>query len=211
MSRTWCTLMFWTRQRRQQAQMRETRRWVEGIEQERARFACELHDGACNDLLAIGMQLRGDQPNVQEVNQQIGTLRAQLRNLSHELMPPQFKDGVRLDQALAYYLSHIDGPKVDFQANGQGWDTIPSETAYQVYRITQEAIGNIITHQPDAQVEISLTPSRLHVVSTGKMMQGDGNGIGLHSMRNRAKSINATLNTSSMEDRFLLTLDFGSD
>lgn len=203
-------LALWTRQRRQQAQMRETRRWVEGIEQERARFARELHDGACNDLLAIGMQLRANKPDVQEVNQQIGTLRAQLRNLSHELMPPQFKDGVRLDEALNYYLSHIDSPKVEFQANGQGWDTIPGETAYQVYRITQEAIGNIITHQPDAQVNISLTPSRLNVVSTGKMVQGDGSGIGLHSIRNRAESINATLKTSSQEDTFLLTLDFGN-
>lgn len=117
---------------------------------------------------------------------------------------------IRLDQALAYYLSHIDGLKVDFHADGQGWDTIPSETAYQVYRITQEAIGNIITHQPDAQVKISLTPSRLNVVSTGKMVQGDGRGIGLQSMLNRAESINAELKTSSQENTFLLTLDFGN-
>lgn len=199
-------LMFWTRQRRQQAQMRETRRWVEGIEQERTRFARELHDGACNDLLAIGMQLHGAKPDVQEVNQQIGILRAQLRNLSHELMPPQFKDGVRLDQALAYYLSHIDGPKVDFQANGQGWDTIPSETAYQVYRITQEAIGNIITHQPEAQVQVNLTPSSLDIISRGTMLQGDGTGIGIQSMKNRADSIGATLATSVKEGVFSLAL-----
>ena len=201
-------LALWIRQRRARAQVRETRRWVEGIEQERARFARELHDGACNDLLAIGMQLRADTPDVQGVNQQIGTLRAQLRNLSHELMPPQFQDGVRLDEALGYYLSHIETPKVDFSADGDGWEQIPADKAYQVYRITQEAIGNIITHQPDAQVQVRLTPERLEVLSTGSMQQGDGTGIGLQSMQGRAESIGAALNTATQGDTFSLTLDF---
>lgn len=201
-------LALWTRQRRAQAQMRETRRWVEGIEQERARFASELHDGACNDLLAIGMQLRGDSPDVQEVTRQVGTLRASLRNLSHELMPPQFQDGVRLDEALGYYLSHIDSPKVDFHADGTGWDQIAPDTAYQVYRITQEAIGNIITHQPEATVTVDLTPGSLNITSVGTMQPGDGNGIGLQSMKTRADSIAATLKTATHGDTFALTLNF---
>ena len=201
-------LALWARQRRQQAQMRETRRWVEGVEQERARFARELHDGACNDLLAIGMRLRGENPNVQDVGQQIGTLRASLRNLSHELMPPQFTDGVRLDKALGYYLSHIDGPKVDFHTEGDGWQQVPADTAYQIYRITQEAIGNIITHQPDATVKVDLIPGRLGIVSTGPMVKGDGKGIGLQSMKDRADSIGASFTTTSQGDTFTLTLGF---
>lgn len=199
-------LALWTRQRRQQATMRETRRWVEGIEQERARFARELHDGACNDLLAIGMQLHGDKADTAQISQQISTLRATLRNLSHELMPPQFKDGVRLDQALEYYLSHIDSPKVDFHAEGDGWESIPADTAYQVYRITQEAIGNIITHQPGAHVQVNLSPTRLDIISTGTMQQGDGTGIGLQSMKDRASSIGATLDTDVHDDTFALAL-----
>lgn len=199
-------LALWTRQRRQQATMRETRRWVEGIEQERARFARELHDGACNDLLAIGMQLHGDKADTAQIGQQISTLRATLRNLSHELMPPQFKDGVRLDQALEYYLSHIDSPKVDFHAEGDGWESIPADTAYQVYRITQEAIGNIITHQPGAHVQVNLSPTRLDIISTGTMRQGDGTGIGLQSMKDRASSIGATLDTDVHNNTFALVL-----
>lgn len=199
-------LALWTRQRRQQATMRETRRWVEGIEQERARFARELHDGACNDLLAIGMQLHSDKADTAQIGQQISTLRATLRNLSHELMPPQFKDGVRLDQALEYYLSHIDSPKVDFHAEGDGWENIPADTAYQVYRITQEAIGNIITHQPGAHVQVNLSPTRLDIISTGTMQQGDGTGIGLQSMKDRASSIGATLVTDVHDDTFALVL-----
>ena len=199
-------LALWTRQRRQQATMRETRRWVEGIEQERARFARELHDGACNDLLAIGMQLHGDKADTAQIGQQISTLRATLRNLSHELMPPQFKDGVRLDQALEYYLSHIDSPKVNFHAEGDGWESIPADTAYQVYRITQEAIGNIITHQPGAHVQVNLSPTRLDIISTGTMQQGDGTGIGLQSMKDRASSIGATLDTDVHDGTFALAL-----
>ena len=33
-----------------------SKRYIEGMEKERERFARELHDGACNELLAIGLR-----------------------------------------------------------------------------------------------------------------------------------------------------------
>ncbi len=201
-------LMVWIRQRQGQARMRETRKWVEGIEQERARFAREIHDGACNDLLAIGLKLRGEHPDLQETTRQVSTLRASLRNMSHEMMPPQFEQGIRLDEALDYYLSHIEGPKVDLHAQGDGWDQIPASTAYQVYRITQEAIGNIITHQQDATVNVNLSPTRIQITSQGTTVESNDSGIGMQSMRNRADSIGATLSTEHTDDTFTLILDF---
>lgn len=201
-------LMVWIRQRQGQARMRETRKWVEGIEQERARFAREIHDGACNDLLAIGLKLRGEHPDLQETTRQVSTLRASLRNMSHEMMPPQFEQGIRLDEALDYYLSHIEGPKVDLHAQGDGWEQIPASTAYQVYRITQEAIGNIITHQQDATVNVNLSPTRIQITSHGTTVESNDSGIGMQSMRNRADSIGATLSTEHTDDTFTLILDF---
>lgn len=207
-------LLLYLRQRRQQTQMRETRRYVEGIEQERARFARELHDGACNELLSIGMQLHAPSPDVTEVNGQITTLRAQLRNLSHELMPPQFADGVRLDEALAYYLSHLDKPSVNFRVEGESFEHVPVNVAYQYYRIAQEAIGNIIVHQPEAQVRATLLYNKPHlqfnITSQGNIISGDGNGIGLQSITDRAKSIQATLTTKHDESSYTINLDYGT-
>ena len=213
-------LSLWMRSRRRQAKLRETRKYVEGIEQERTRFAHELHDGACNELLAIGMQLNTRQPAdefVTRIHNQVTTLRAYLRNLSHELMPPQFANGVCLNEALAYYLSHIEQPQVQFHAEGSGWGQIPPNTSYQIYRIVQEAIGNIIVHQPTAQVHATLIYNKvearpgnrrlqLDITSLGAAIQGDGKGIGLQSIADRASSIGARIDTSYHSEKFTLAL-----
>ena len=197
-------LLLWIRQRRQRAQIQEAQRYIDGIEQERTRFAHELHDGACNELLAMGIQLRADQPDIPEVCKQISALRTTLRHLSHELMPPQFNQGVLLNEALAYYLSHIEKPVVNFKAEGTGWEKIPNNTSYQLYRIVQEAIGNIIVHQSDATADVSLMNNdgalKLFVTSTGEVRQGDGKGIGMQSMRDRVNSIGGTLTTEQKND-----------
>ncbi len=197
-------LLLWIRQRRQRAQIQEARRYIEGIEQERTRFAHELHDGACNELLAMGIQLRASQPDIPEVCRQMSALRDTLRHLSHELMPPQFSQGVLLNEALGYYLSHIERPVVNFRTEGGDWGKIPSNTCYQLYRIVQEAIGNIITHQPDATVEVLLSHQdntlKLLVASKGEVKHGDGRGIGLQSMQDRANSIGGKLTIEQNDD-----------
>ena len=196
-------LLLWIRQRRQRAQIQEAQRYIDGIEQERTRFAHELHDGACNELLAMGMQLRAERPDIPEVCQQISALRTTLRHLSHELMPPQFNQGVLLNEALAYYLSHIEKPAVNFKAEGTGWEKIPNNTSYQLYRIVQEAIGNIIVHQPDATADVSLMNNdgalKLFITSKGEVRQGDGKGIGMQSMRDRVNSLGGTLTTEQKD------------
>ena len=189
-------LLLWMRGRRQRAEMRETQRYVEGIEQERTRFARELHDGACNELLAMGLQLSLPSPDLPLLKSEIKSLRNHLRQLSHELLPPQFSQGVLLNDAVGLYLSHIEGPTVTFQSEGEGWERIPSNTSYHFYRIVQEAIGNVIEHQPEAQVTVSLSLDKdsslqLSVVSQGEFVSGDGRGVGLQSMRDRAASLGA--------------------
>ncbi len=207
-------MVLWIRQRRQQAAMRETRKYVEGIEQERSRFARELHDGACNELLAIGMQLRAPEPDREAIGQQVSTLRTRLRHLSHEFMPPQFAGGVTLPDALSYYLSHIEAPTISFQADGGAWDGLSADTSYQLYRITQEAVGNIIEHQGEqAKATVSLTFNggrpRLTIISDGPAKPGDGSGIGLQSMTDRAASIGYSLSTKQEADRWALTVSCG--
>ena len=203
-------LLLWIRQRRQRAQIHEAQRYIDGIEQERTRFAHELHDGACNELLAMGMQLRATNPDIPEVCQQMSTLRSTLRNLSHELMPPQFNQGVKLNEALAYYLSHIEKPVVTFHAEGDGWATIPNNVSYQLYRIVQEAIGNIIVHQPEAKADVSLISTdgtlELVVTSTGEVKKGESKGIGMQSMRDRANSIGGALSVEQKKDVWSLKL-----
>ena len=63
----------------------------------------------------------------------------------------------------------------------------------------QEAIGNIIVHQPDATADVTLINNdgalKLSVTSKGEVREGDGKGIGMQSMRDRVNSIGGTLTT----------------
>ena len=206
------SLLLWIRQRRQRTRMLEAQRYVAGIEQERDRFAKELHDGACNELLSLGIQLREANPDIPDVCRQMSDLRTTLRHLSHELMPPQFSRGVKLNEALKFYLLHIEKPTVNFKSAGTGWDKIPNAVSFEVYRIVQEAIGNIIVHQPEAVAEVSLElmDGRLSllVASKGKAVEGNGQGIGMQSMSDRARSIGATLTSSLENDVWTLNLHY---
>lgn len=54
----------------------------------------------------------------------------------------------------------------------------------------------------------SLSPTRLDIVLSGKIQNGDGTVIGLMSIKERAESIGATLSTQVKDDTFTVSLDF---
>ena len=192
--------LFWAYRRRQQEQITQTRKYIEGMERERARFARELHDGACNELLGIGMQISSEQTDRTTLSRQIASLRETLRNISHELMPPQFEH-TTLDHTLRHYLKHLSSPhlKVTFKSEGD-FGTVSKHIAYEFYRITQEAMGNIISHAQATEARVSLSHTgsglMLTVTDNGRWEEPTatvGGGIGLQSVGDRAKSIGATL------------------
>lgn len=187
------------RQMRQRAEIDKSRRYVEGIERERARLAREIHDGACNDLLAIGMSLQSADA-AQQARTDIAHLRDTLRQLSHQLMPPQFKFA-NIDELLADLIAHQPDNNViiDYRCSGDP-TTVDDDTAYQLYRITQEAISNVITHSgaTHASVTLAIADSiHLQIIDNGTFT-ADTSGIGIRSMNDRAEAIQAkfTLTTN---------------
>ena len=74
-------------------ELRLARKYIDGVEKERARVARDLHDGICNDLLGIGMQIsamRPCSPEQDKVLSMLEGLRSEVRTISHDMMPPQF-------------------------------------------------------------------------------------------------------------------------
>lgn len=206
--------LFWTYRRRQQEQITQTKKYIEGMERERARFARELHDGACNELLGIGMQINNGQADHSTVSRQIVSLRETLRNISHELMPPQF-DHTTLDDTLRHYLEHLSSPslKVTFKSEGD-FSAIPKHIAYEFYRITQEAMGNIISHAQATEAQVNLSNNGknicLMVTDNGQWAESTtkgGDGIGLQSVGDRAKSIGATITTKRDAERTVMQVE----
>lgn len=196
------TVLIWLNHRRkirrQQTEIDMARKYIDGMESERTRLARDLHDGACNELLAIGMELRDDSTGKDRIISHVQSLRASLRHISHEMMPPSFQY-TELDETLRYYIGQLlkpDSMKIDYRSQGADWDKIPQDVACQLYRITQEAVSNIIRHSAATHAEVGLTFSNggIHLIikDNGKgCEEGVKSRGGVKSMRDRAESVKA--------------------
>ena len=181
---------------------RLTRKYIDGLESERERIAVELHDDVCNTLLAFEMNVRSIIPEDSEaMNEQLELLkgiRERLRNMSHELMPPAFQHAT-IDEMLADYVLHLSLPeymRAEYNSTkGIDWKKIPQDIGFELYRIVQEAVSNVLKHAEATciRVELSLKEECLSV-----FVADDGKGfelnrriksVGLHTMWQRANII----------------------
>ena len=186
-----------------------TQQYIEGLENERARMSKELHDGVCNDLLAIEMNIKNGlgEENTAEL---IKTCRDSVRKISHELMPPEFNYAT-LDEVVKYFINKqkeayrgkVEVEYFSIVENAQ-WTDIPDFMALDIYRIIQEAVGNSLKHSGADKIEVSmkLTGKLLEVIAQddGKYKHSPSKGIGLESIQKRAKAINAKIEIDAKEE-----------
>lgn len=178
--------------------------FIEGQESERSRLAKELHDGVANQLLAVEMKLSTDglTPQAMEL---LNESREQVRHVSHELLPPDFIH-YSLDEILEQYSTQTDGLRkcaVTYTSTPQDadWSCISQTTAKEVFRITQEAVGNALKHSSASMISIGLhldeNQNVMLVVSDNgskAVPESSGaGGIGMTTMQQRAKAIGASL------------------
>lgn len=179
-----------------------TRQYVEGLENERERMSRELHDGVCNDLQAISMQLQGgDAPH--DVSGWIDRCREEVRRISHELMPPEFTYAT-LDEVLRFLVykyaeAHRESVSITYTstAGGGTWTDIPDDVALVTYRIVQEALGNAVRHAAADNIRVKLTfdgsQLQANVSDDGTYRRSGRRGIGLDSMRRRAATVGGSV------------------
>ena len=176
------------------------RQYVEGLESERKRMAAELHDGVCNDLLSIRMNIDNGAP-LDDTAHLIDNCRESLRRISHELMPPEFAFAT-LNEVIRFYVGKQaeahSGVEIAYTPiDCEVIDAIPDSTALVIYRIVQEAVSNALQHSGATKIHVVLHCSdgiRLTVTDNGDYgKNGSHRGMGLDSMRRRANSIGGTL------------------
>lgn len=198
----------------QRALLHEKQSYIDGLENERERIAKELHDGVCNDILASKLLLATDS---RQAETYLNDVWRNVRQLSHELMPPSFEN-VTLDTAVRSYVAtvgnnaqndvklHIDSTFV--------WQLLPQRVAYETYRIIQEATGNAIKHG-NGNIDISLTVKddilRVSIVNAtntpaDSQKQPHGSGIGQQTLQKRADHIGAKLSVKAEGTQHTLTL-----
>lgn len=200
-----------------------TQQYIEGLESERQRMARELHDGVCNDLLAIQMNINAGKPTDSTASM-IDTCRESVRRISHELMPPEFSYAT-LDEVVRFFIAkQADANRgkiifaYDSSAVDSAWTEVSDATALEIYRIIQECVGNAVKHSGATEINVSLhlTNEKLEasIMDNGTYQQiisGGKKGIGLDSIRRRAAVVGSSISMESREPSgttVRLTLNF---
>lgn len=185
------------------------RRFIEGLESERARLARELHDGVCNDLLGVQLALNSGKDNASQMVRHIMT---DIRQISHELMPPRF-NMANVAQILSDYIGHLplSGCQVEFHCtppqDDAQWNEIHTSVSFDTYRIVQELTGNIVRHAKPSFIHINMKRRDGHIYlsveNDGVVSGNEGQGIGMQSISVRVKNLNGEIcHTDSDDGRY---------
>ena len=194
---------------RKEEELKLAQSYIDGLERERTRLAKDLHNGVCNDLLGIGMNMQYMQPtdeSKREILALLEQVRSDVRCISHELMPPKFQVTTLAETVEAYVegLALPASVQLAFSKENEEiqWSQVPEEVSYEVYRIMQELLSNILKHSGATEIDVTLTLKRklltLQISNNGKNYCGDevrGKGIGLTTIQERAKAVGGLFTT----------------
>lgn len=198
---------------------RVARETVDGIleaqEVERSRIARELHDETGSALAAVllGLAAIDETATLPEAHQASAALRETARTtlenigrLAFELRPSaldEFGLGPALKD-LGRGLEEQGGPKVTLKMDRPSDERLPAKVETALFRVTQEALTNIVKHAEAQAVRIIFARRERSLVLT---IEDDGRGfsrarvprgrLGLVGMRERIASVDGALDIQS--------------
>lgn len=187
--------------------------------EERQRLARELHDSVTQTLFSASVlaetavrQRQAQPERVALLIEQLHTLTtgalAEMRVLLLELRPANLEK-VSFEDLLIQLIKSIKGRKVmEIELNfNEGIPPLEADTKIALYRITQEALNNIVKHSSASKAKINVFISRssltLTIVDNGTGFEPQvvgTNSLGLSIMRERAAEIGATLEIHTLPD-----------
>ncbi len=168
-------------------------------EEERKRIRRDLHDGLGPALASLSMNLQiskgfiAKNPTraeemVSASAQSVQDAMSDIRRLVYGLRPPALDD-LGLEGALRQQLGQMLGISTIIYVSAL--EPLPAAVEVAIYRITSEALNNIVKHAKATQVKFNLyhdeTGLLLEITDNGiGLLESRINGIGLQSMRERA-------------------------
>jgi signal transduction histidine kinase len=188
---------------------------LEAQEAERSRIARELHDetGSALTSVLLGLAAIDGAATLPEARQASAALRSKARSalenvgrLAFAIRPPAL-DEFGLAPALKDLSGRLEeqgGPKVELEIDLPAGARLPSKLETTIFRITQEALTNVVKHAEATSVRVAIACRERSVVLTveddgrgfSEGRQADG-GFGLVGMRERVASVNGALHIES--------------
>jgi signal transduction histidine kinase len=190
---------------------------IEAAEQERRRWARELHDDTLQGLAGLGVLLGSAQRarSEDEIRSGIETARehiqdevAKLRLLISELRPAAL-DEIGLRAAVEGLIERTQsggGPSISAAISldsDAGAARLPSEVESTAYRIVQEALTNVAKHAHATEVDVRIEEAdgrlEISVRDDGRGFEPSAPraGFGLTGMRERVEMLGGTLGLES--------------
>jgi signal transduction histidine kinase len=188
---------------------------LEAQEAERSRIARELHDETGSALTAVLLGLAAIDaaatlPEAHEASTALQeTARSTLENVGRLAfgLRPAALDEFGLVPALKDLSGRLEeqgGPKIELEVDLPAGKRLPAKLETAVFRITQEALTNVVKHAEAKTVHIIFACRErsivLRVQDDGRgfsRAKAAGGGLGLVGMRERVASVNGALDIES--------------
>ncbi len=186
-------------ERRQQLESL-SRKLIEGQEAERRAIANELHDDVAQMLFAVKLNLQRSKHDEPENIVLVDGAIARMRNLAQDLHPPLL-DEFGLEASLRWYVER-EAKRAGLASNlalAPLEKRLPVTVEITAFRVTQEALTNVIRHAQARVVDIELSVNgALQLV-----VRDDGRGFDVAAARHRA-ALGGSLGLISMQERVAL-------
>ena len=179
-------------------------RLVEAAATERLRLERDLHDGAQQQIVAVGMRLRSvqrrhpvDDPTHDELDLAVNTLESivdELRRLAHGMRPGMLDDG--LEVALRSLVTNSPVP-VQVEVDETNASEVAVTTAYFV---VAEALANALKHADAScvHVRVGSIDGRLDVEVRDDGNGRAGTGFGLTALQDRVAALDGRFTIESV-------------
>lgn len=190
---------------------------IEAQEAERERIAAELHDSLGQNLLVINNEIQlkahltkepADPDWLMRLSNLVRDAVEEVRHISYNLRPHQL-DRLGLKRAVisvANQIAEVGGLEIALELD-EVEGLLPAKSDIHVFRVVQEALNNVVRHADAGKVRLAMRvdDNRLTVV-----IEDDGvgfqaaedqkfHGMGLKTMRERAKVLGGTLRFETQE------------
>lgn len=178
-------------------------RLVRASFEEQRRLERDLHDGAQQRLVALGMRLRvlqrsGGVPaaaaaDLDAAVAELGTAVAELRRLAHGVRPSALDDG--LPAALSEIAARVPGI-VELEVRAS---EVPDDVAVTAYFVVSEAVANALKHAGAARIRVvaAAVSDQLHVTIADDGCGGAHAHGGLRHVTDRVDALGGTLSITS--------------
>lgn len=176
--------------------------YFEGTEAERERLAKELHDNVANELMGIRMLMKIKPDASEETDRHLEKLYEEVRAISHDLMPPIFRQAT-LTKILEAHMRRLNMKESCcfelYMSDEKELNRVGEKLSLAIYRIVQELTGNIVKYSGASSAVVNLQIDshsvRLSVIDDGSGFDSQQvtKGVGLQFVKNRIEELEGNL------------------